>query len=51
MIITGGENVYCAEAENALAAHPVVAEISAIGFLFSLLRLIFIRFRFCVRYS
>ena len=28
MIITGGENVYCAEVENALAAHPAVAEVS-----------------------
>ena len=31
MIITGGENVYCAEVENALAAHPVVAELAVIG--------------------
>jgi fatty-acyl-CoA synthase len=31
MIITGGENVYCAEVENALAAHPAVAELSVIG--------------------
>jgi fatty-acyl-CoA synthase len=31
MIITGGENVYCAEVENALAAHPAVAELAVIG--------------------
>ena len=31
MIITGGENVYCAEVENALAAHPAVAEVSVVG--------------------
>jgi fatty-acyl-CoA synthase len=31
MIITGGENVYCAEVENALSAHPAVAEIAVIG--------------------
>jgi len=31
MIITGGENVYCAEVENALAAHPAVAEVAVIG--------------------
>jgi fatty-acyl-CoA synthase len=31
MIITGGENVYCAEVENALAAHPAVAELAIIG--------------------
>jgi len=31
MIITGGENVYCAEVENALAAHPAVAELTVIG--------------------
>jgi fatty-acyl-CoA synthase len=31
MIITGGENVYCAEVENALAAHPAIAELSVIG--------------------
>jgi fatty-acyl-CoA synthase len=31
MIITGGENVYCAEVENALAAHPDVAELAVIG--------------------
>ncbi|MDN5856556.1 MAG: AMP-binding protein, partial [Actinomycetia bacterium] len=31
MIISGGENVYCAEVENALAAHPEVAEVAIIG--------------------
>jgi fatty-acyl-CoA synthase len=31
MIITGGENVYCAEVENALAAHPAVAEVAVVG--------------------
>jgi fatty-acyl-CoA synthase len=31
MIITGGENVYCAEVENALAAHPAVAALAVIG--------------------
>jgi fatty-acyl-CoA synthase len=31
MIITGGENVYCAEVENALAAHPSVGELAVIG--------------------
>jgi fatty-acyl-CoA synthase len=31
MIITGGENVYCAEVENTLSAHPAVAELAVIG--------------------
>jgi fatty-acyl-CoA synthase len=31
MIITGGENVYCAEVEDVLAAHPKVAEVALIG--------------------
>ncbi|KAA1422967.1 long-chain-fatty-acid--CoA ligase [Mumia zhuanghuii] len=31
MIITGGENVYCAEVENALYAHPDVVEAAVIG--------------------
>lgn len=31
MIISGGENVYCAEVENALAAHPGIAEVAVIG--------------------
>ena len=31
MIISGGENVYCAEVENALAAHPAIAEVRVIG--------------------
>ncbi|GAA4815228.1 long-chain-fatty-acid--CoA ligase [Nocardioides caeni] len=31
MIITGGENVYCAEVENAIAEHPDVLEVAIIG--------------------
>ncbi|MCE3550423.1 hypothetical protein LWC33_03010 [Pseudonocardia sp. RS11V-5] len=31
MIVTGGENVYSAEVENALAAHPPVAACAVIG--------------------
>ena len=31
MIITGGENVYSAEVENALAKHPAVAACAVIG--------------------
>ncbi|MDD0858895.1 AMP-binding protein [Arthrobacter alpinus] len=31
MIITGGENVYCAEVENALSKHPAVASSAVIG--------------------
>jgi acyl-CoA synthetase (AMP-forming)/AMP-acid ligase II len=31
MIITGGENVYSAEVENALASHPAVATSAVIG--------------------
>ncbi|TQM02983.1 long-chain-fatty-acid--CoA ligase [Pseudonocardia kunmingensis] len=31
MIISGGENIYCAEVENALAGHPKVAEVALIG--------------------
>jgi len=31
MIVSGGENIYCAELENVLAAHPKVAEVSIIG--------------------
>jgi fatty-acyl-CoA synthase len=31
MIITGGENVYPAEVENVLAAHPAIAEVAVIG--------------------
>ena len=31
MIITGGENVYSAEVENAIVQHPAVAECAVIG--------------------
>lgn len=31
MIVTGGENVYSAEVENALAHHPSVAQVAVIG--------------------
>jgi len=31
MIITGGENVYSGEVENALAQHPAVASCAVIG--------------------
>ncbi|WP_425826451.1 class I adenylate-forming enzyme family protein [Streptomyces fractus] len=31
LIISGGENIYCAEVENALAAHPDIAEVGVIG--------------------
>ncbi|HEY5833026.1 long-chain-fatty-acid--CoA ligase [Streptomyces sp.] len=32
MIVTGGENVYAAEVENALARHPAVAQCAVVGF-------------------
>jgi long-chain acyl-CoA synthetase len=31
MIVTGGENVYSAEVENAIATHPAVAQVAVIG--------------------
>ncbi len=31
MIISGGENIYCAEVENAMAAHPAIVEVAVIG--------------------
>lgn len=31
MINRGGENVYCVEVENALAAHPAVLEVAVVG--------------------
>lgn len=31
MIISGGENIYCAEVENALAGHPDIVEVAVIG--------------------
>ncbi|WP_137146237.1 fatty-acid--CoA ligase FadD5 [Mycolicibacterium sp. CR10] len=31
MIISGGENIYCAEVENVLAAHPEIVEVAVIG--------------------
>jgi len=31
MIVTGGENVYSIEVENAIATHPAVAEVAVIG--------------------
>ncbi|MGV0810208.1 AMP-binding protein [Mycolicibacterium setense] len=31
MIISGGENIYCAEIENALMNHPAIREVAVIG--------------------
>lgn len=31
MIISGGENICCAEVENVLAAHPAIIEVAVIG--------------------
>lgn len=31
MIISGGENIYCAELENVLGSHPDIAEVAVIG--------------------
>jgi len=31
MIISGGRNIYSVEVENALAAHPAIAEIAIVA--------------------
>ena len=31
MIVSGGENVYSSEVENAISSHPDVAQVAAIG--------------------
>jgi fatty-acyl-CoA synthase len=31
MIISGGENIYCAELENVLASHPAIVEVAVVG--------------------
>ncbi|MGO9508292.1 MAG: fatty-acid--CoA ligase FadD5 [Mycobacterium sp.] len=31
MIISGGENIYCAEVENVLAGHPLIVEVAVIA--------------------
>lgn len=31
MVISGGENIYCAEVENVLASHPRIVEVAVIG--------------------
>jgi fatty-acyl-CoA synthase len=31
MIISGGENIYCAEVENVLTSHPSIVEVAVIG--------------------
>ena len=31
MLIRGGENIYCVEVENALAAHPAVVDAAVVG--------------------
>ena len=31
MIVTGGENVYSAEVENAISTHPAVMQVAVIG--------------------
>ena len=31
MIVTGGENVYSIEVENAISTHPAVAQVAVIG--------------------
>lgn len=31
MVISGGENIYCVEVENALAGHPEIIEVAVVG--------------------
>ncbi len=31
MIVSGGENIYCAEVENVLASHPSIVKVAVIG--------------------
>ena len=31
MLISGGENIYCAEVENTIAGHPQIREVAVVG--------------------
>jgi fatty-acyl-CoA synthase len=31
MIISGGENIYCAEVENVLSGHPAIADVAIVS--------------------